>query len=112
MSNRYLFATAILALVATVGCIRTPGGIAASNTPIGARSYKVLGEAYGTDTQVALFGIIPVSGPNSMQAAIEDAKTKSGGDALVDVTVEGVAKYFILFSTYTTEVRGKAIKYQ
>ena len=32
-------------------------------------------------------------------------------DAIIDVTVEGVGKYFLLFSTYTTEVRGKAIKY-
>lgn len=112
MIRKALPALAVLALAATVGCLRTPGGVAPSNTPLGNKTYKVIGEAYGSDTQVSLLGIIPVAGPNSMQAAIEDAKKKAGADALIDVTVEGVGKYFVLFSTYTTEVHGKAIKFQ
>lgn len=102
---------AVLALVATVGCLRVPAGVAPSNTPLEARSYNVIGDAFGRATHVSLFGIIPISSPNHTASAIEAAKNTSGGDALIDVTVESVSKYFILFSTYTTEVRGKAIKF-
>lgn len=102
---------AVLALVATVGCLRVPAGVAPSNTPLEARSYNVIGDAFGRSTHVSLFGIIPISSSNHTAKAIEAAKNTSGGDALIDVTVESVSKYFILFSTYTTEVRGKAIKF-
>jgi len=102
---------AMLALAATVGCLRVPAGVSPSNTPLGARSYNVIGDAFGKATHVSLFGIIPISSPNYTANAIEAAKNTSGGDALIDVTVEHVSKYFILFSTFTTEVRGKAIKF-
>ena len=111
MSKMSQLCIALAALAVAVGCVRMPAGLSASNTPLGTRSYKVIGEAYGSDTQVSFLGILPVSGPNYTYAAIEDAKKSSGADALIDVTVEGVGKYFFLFSTYTTEVRGKAIKF-
>ena len=110
--KKSLFALAgCAALLFSVGCVRTPGGLSCSNTPLGNRSYTVIGDAYGEDTSVYLLGILPVSSPDHIQNAIDEAKTSVKADALIDVTVEGVSKYFILFSTYTIEVRAKGIKF-
>jgi len=100
-----------LALAALVGCIRTPGGLAGSTTPIEGRAYKVTGEAFGSVTQRCILGIIPTGDGVQLQAAIEDAKMRSGADALIDVTVDSYRKWYLLFGTITTEVRGKAIKF-
>ena len=54
MKNTSRLCLAVLALAATVGCLRMPAGISPSNTPLGTRSYKVLGDAFGSDTHVAL----------------------------------------------------------
>ena len=111
MNRLCKFSMAAAAIAIMVGCVRMPAGVSPSNTPLGTRSYKVVGEAYGSSTSVAFLGFLPVSSPNYTYEAIENAKQTSGGDALIDVTIEGTGKYFILFSTYTTEVRGKAIKF-
>jgi len=100
-----------LALAALVGCMRTPGGIAESTTPVEGRAYKVIGEASGAVTQYHILGIIPTGEGVRLKAAVEDAKKKAGADALIDVTVDSYQKYFVLFSTTTTEVHGKAIQF-
>ena len=102
----------MLLLGLCLGCIRVPGGISSSTTPINSRAYSVIGEAYGEETHYDLLGIVPLSRANHLQNAIEDAKKQSGADALVDVTVESVKKVYILFTSYTVEVRGKAIKFK
>lgn len=101
-----------LALASLVGCLRVPAGVSPSTTPLGTRSYTVLGECTGTDTHVDLFGFIPLTGADHTQKAIDNAKAQAKADGLIDVTVESVQKYFILFSTYTIEVHGKAIKFK
>ena len=103
-------ALAALALAAFLGCLRIPGGIAPSSTPIDGRPYQVLGDAYGKSSQLYVLGS-PTGSAALTQDAIADARAKSGGDALIEVTVEAYVKDYILFSTMTTEVRGKAIKF-
>lgn len=111
MRRRLALGFSLVALTALVGCLRVPSGLAPSNTPLGARQYTVTGPAFGTDTATVLFGIIPITAPDNTQRAIDQAVANAGADALIDVTVETVSKYYIIFSTYTIEVRGKAIKY-
>lgn len=111
MPKKLLRALSMVGLFAMVGCLRVPAGLAPSNTPLQNRPYTVIGEAFGTDTHADLFGVIPVTRAEHTQRAIDEAVKASGADALIDVTVETVTKYWIVFSTYTIEVRGKAIKY-
>jgi hypothetical protein len=100
-----------LACVLLTGCATTPGGIAASSTPLEGRAYVTLGRTAATDSRICLFGIIPISSGNSMRAAVDEAARNKGGDALIDVTVEGSHQYWILFSRDITRVEGIAIRF-
>ena len=101
----------VLALGSLVGCMRSPGGISQSTTPIEGRPYTILGEAYGAKTQYHILGVIPTGAANVLQEAVDEAKRASGADALIDVTVEDYYKNFVVFSSTTMEVHGKAIKF-
>lgn len=93
------------------GCATMPGGVAPSSTPLEGRSYQVLGYTEATDSRICLFGIIPVSGHNSIRDAIRRASRKVGGDALIEVTAEGYSQYWILFSRDVTRVEGIGIRF-
>jgi len=105
---------AMLAITAAVlaGCAHMPGGIAPSTTPINNRQYVELGDVSASDSKVMLLGLIPISGSNDIQDAIDKAKQKVGADALIDVTVEGYGQWWILWSNTTTKVTGKGIKFK
>ena len=92
-------------------CATNPGGVAASSTPLEGRSYVVLGRTAATDSCIRLLGFIPVSGHNSMRAAIDSAARKVGGDALIDVTVEGYFQWWILFTRNITRAEGIGIRF-
>ncbi len=94
------------------GCAHIPGGLAPSTTPIEGKAYDVMGEVKGTDSRTLLLGILPISGANTIQGAINDAKSKMGADALIEVTAEAYSSWWILWSNNTTVVRGKAIKFK
>ena len=94
------------------GCAHMPGGISDSTTPINGRPYVELGKVVGKDSQISLLGLFPISGSNDIQDAIDDAKKEKKADALIDVTVESYGQYWILWSTWTTKVSGKAIKFK
>jgi hypothetical protein len=94
------------------GCATSPGGIAASSTPLEGRKYKVLEKTSATSNCVRLLGIIPISGSNNMRSAVDKAARKVGGDALIDVTVEGFNQYWILFSRDVTYVEGIGIRFE
>ena len=98
-------------LTSLVGCMRMPGGISASTSPIDGKAYTILGEAFGSATQYHILGIIPIGDGVLLQDAVNNAKLKTGADALIEVTADEYIKNFIVFSTTTTEVRGKAIKF-
>ncbi len=93
------------------GCATMPGGVAPSSTPLEGRSYQVLGYTEATDSRICLFGIIPVSGHNSIRDAIQRAARKVGGDALIEVTAEGYSQYWLLFSRDVTRVEGIGIRF-
>ena len=93
------------------GCATTPGGIAASSTPLEGRSYQVLGYTESTDSLISLFGIIPVSRHNSIRDAIQAAARRVNGDALIEVTAESYSQYWILFSRHVTRVEGIGIRF-
>ena len=92
------------------GCTRMPGGIAASNIPLSPGGYTPLSHVGASDCKINLFGIIPISGANYTQDALEKAIGKSGGNALINITVESVSAYYILWSQTCTEVRGTAVQ--
>jgi hypothetical protein len=100
-----------LAIGVLAGCAHIPGGIAASSTPLEGRKYTVLGHAEASDNYVLLLGFLPVSSPNTIRRALEKACVKAGGDALIDVTVECHAEYWILFFLQVTTVEGTAIRF-
>ena len=94
-----------------VGCAHTPGGISDSTTPINGRSYTVLGRTSASDSNILLLGLIPITPHNSTSQCVREAIAKKGGDALIDVTVEGYAQWWILFIRFATKVEGTAIKF-
>jgi hypothetical protein len=93
------------------GCAHIPGGISDSTTPINGRQYKDLGRVTGTDTRIMLLGLLPISGSNDIQEAIDDARRKCGADALIEVTVDSYGHYWILWASQTTSVSGIGIKF-
>lgn len=97
-------------LVAASGCARTPGGVTASNIPLEPGGYIPLGHVGASDCKVNLLGLIPVSGGNHIEDAMKRAQQKGGGDALVNITVDLVSKYFVLWSQTCTEVRATAVR--
>ena len=100
------------ALVFVAGCAHAPGGIAPSTTPIDGRTYDILGHAETTDSRVSLLCLLPISGANSIQGAVDKAKKQFDADALIDVTVEAYSQIWILWCNNTTMVRGKAIRFK
>jgi hypothetical protein len=111
LSTRTRFTVAALAALSLVGCLRAPGGLAPSTSPLEGRTYQILGKAMGSATQYHILGMIPTSQAVMLQQAVDDAKGKAGADALIEVTSDYYVKDFVLFSSTTTEVRGKAIKF-
>jgi hypothetical protein len=94
------------------GCATTPGGLAASNTPLEGKQYTVGRQVTGKDSLIRLFMFLPVSGSNTIRDALDEAIRAGGGDALIDITVESYDTYWILFSKHTTRVSGKTIRFK
>lgn len=107
---RILFSIACLGIVS--GCAHTPGGIAPSNVPIEGRKYHVVGPARATESVVRLFGIIPLSGSNSINGAMQACIRSRQGDALIGITSESYMQFWILFTRSTISVQGDVIKFE
>lgn len=99
-------------LLLASSCAILPAGISDSNTPIGDRSYTVVGRAVETESRIYLLGFIPVTGANHTREAVEDAIDSKRGDALINITVEYYAQWWILFTRYTTRVEGDVIRFE
>jgi hypothetical protein len=106
---RILLPLGILSLLS--GCINSPGGIAPSNVPMDGRTYSVLGETSATDSSIWILGFIPVTGSNKIRDALSDAMRKKDADAMINITVESYAQYWILFVRYVTRVDGTAVRF-
>lgn len=109
--HRLGLATSILLLAtALAGCVRTPGGVAASSIPLAPGGYTPLGPVRASDCKVNLLGILPISGGNRLDQALARAKRKNkNADALVEITVDRDSKFFILWSQTCTVVRATAV---
>ncbi|MFH1476613.1 MAG: hypothetical protein ABIH24_03855 [Verrucomicrobiota bacterium] len=94
------------------GCACIPGGIAASNTPLHAKPYTVIGDTEGRDSHYAILGLIPVTSGNSLKDAVKKAKGRVGADALIDITVDSYTQWWILFTRTVTEVYAKGIRFK
>lgn len=79
-----------------------------------AKSYKELGPAEGEACRFFILAVIPF-GDSTFSSAVDEALAKSGGDALLNVTVSSSLYGFIpiynVFSYTCTNVRGIAIKF-
>jgi len=103
-SHRRVGSSLGAALVLLAGCY-APVQMTASNRPV--TELKTLGKRVdGWSCQYHLFGALPVSGGNTIRAAIEDAKEKAKADTLVEVTVDRRNAWFLLASSSCTLVSG------
>lgn len=79
-----------------------------------AKSYKELGPVDGEACRFFILAAIPF-GDSTFSSAVDEALTKSGGDALLNVTVSSSLYGFIpiynVFSYTCTNVKGIAIKF-
>jgi hypothetical protein len=111
-SIKLFMLAAVCSLFIVSGCAHMPGGIAPSTTPLDGKEYDIIGPAVGSDSRIALLGILPISGANDTRHAVAKALKKSGGDALINVTTEYVVRYWILWGSANTYVYGDAIKFK
>ncbi len=103
-----------LALLTSSGCMSWPGGITSSTIPITSKdSYVVVQkDVTGSDWSIGFFNNpIPALNPYS---ALQNAKEKSGADALINVTAKNEVYWptiFPLITYHRTQIRGDAIKF-
>jgi hypothetical protein len=84
--------------------------VAPSNIPLAQDGYREIGPVAASDCKVNLFGIIPISGSNRVADAVRSALRKeSRADALINISIDVVSKYFILWSSTCTEVHATAV---
>lgn len=119
MQRAAWFACAVLLLT---GCTSTGtlGLVTKSASDPGAAlrdgaSYKDLGPASGSSCRYFLLAIVPW-GDGTFSSAVDEALMKSGGDALLNVTVSNSLYGFIpiynVFTYQCTNVSGTAIKFE
>jgi hypothetical protein len=100
-----------LGLLALIACAHTPGGVASSNIPLAPGSYDVLGEVEGRDCLYNLLMLVPFGTGNKVRDAISEAlESKDGADALVNLSVDQYAQFWLLFSRHCTTVNATAVK--
>lgn len=80
------------------------------------QAYKELGAAQGEACRFFLLGMIPW-GDATLSTAVDDALSKVGGDAMVNVTVSNSLYGFLpvvynVFSYTCTDVKGIAVKFE
>lgn len=80
-----------------------------------ARPYREVGPARGSSCRYFLLAIAPW-GDGTFSSAVDEALAKSGGDALLNVTVSNSLYAFIpiynVFTYQCTDVLGTAIKFE
>jgi hypothetical protein len=110
----------VLLAVALVGCtsVGTLGVATKSSADPGAvlrtgQSYKELGPAEGEACRYFLLAMVPW-GDATFSKAVDNALAKTGGDALINVTVSnslyGFVPLYNIFAYTCTEVKGIAVK--
>lgn len=111
MLQKVMIAIVMMICLSLTACVRQPGGISPSNIPITQDGYRTLGKVEVSDCKINLFGLIPISSANYLWDAVDEAQRQiPGTDGLVNITVDRVSKYFILWSQTCTEVRATAVR--
>jgi len=107
-TSAYILAALLLA--AGLSCVTTEVARQASTIPI-APSMEVrdLGPTRGSSTAWSFLGLWMWGRPET-GAAMDEAVREKGGDALVDVRCYQTWRWFVLFTTTTVYVEGKAVK--
>jgi hypothetical protein len=99
-----------LLLALTVSCSTTPVCISPSNTPIpGNAVVQNLGKTAGSDTTWSFLGLWMWGRPD-IDAAMREAISAKGGNALVGVQCYKIFRWFVLFSTTTVRIEGEAVR--
>lgn len=71
----------------------------------------MIGRVAASDCKVNLFGILPVSGSNTVADAVRNALRKeSRADALVELSIDRSSKFSILWSQACTEIHATAVR--
>ena len=98
-------------LVALAGCtlfIPTPPHMAATEI---SPNVQVVGTVEGESRANYIMGFGPF-GDNSLKSALQDALSKRGGDAVINVSVDSaITDFFGIFTIQRTMVMGTAVKY-
>jgi len=96
----------------TLGMVTKTGGSAVLKN---GQSYQDLGAVSGKSCRYFLLGVFPW-GDGTPSDAVRDALEKSGGDALINATVEtglyGFIPIYQVFSYTCTTISGTAIKFE
>lgn len=90
------------------GCSSRPSSLITSTSPLPPGIRGTI-PASGSNCQVNLLGLIPITGSADSQDALDEAKEEADVDVLTDVTVDHGGVYLILFSTDCVRVRGKGV---
>lgn len=106
--NHSIIILSLLLGISLFACI-TPAGITSSTTPLrGKEIVNHHGKVKGTDSTWSVLGIWMFGRPD-IDDAIQDALSKKGGNALVNVRCYNDKMWFLLFSIDRVIVEGEAV---
>jgi len=107
-----MFRTFALGLVFLASCAHQTGGVAPSNVPLAPGTYRVLGDTFGRDCVFFLFGLIPLTGGNTTQEAVNRAIAHSpGADALIDISADTYTQWWIVLTNTCTVIRATGVAF-
>jgi hypothetical protein len=78
--------------------------------PVPPATYSVIGPARASACGVLVFGILPINVNDRTQRAYDAALQRSGGNALVDVSVRDRWYYIYIGGMVCTDIQGTAIR--
>jgi hypothetical protein len=111
LNNKTVSLILITGLAFLLSCATSPVGITSSNTPLHNKNItENLGKVDGeSGIRFALLGLW-MFGQLDIQSAIDDALSKKGGDALINIKCYETNTYFIIGSVKKVRVEGEAVK--
>jgi len=72
---------------------------------------QIIGPAEGEARASYIFGLLGPLGDDRIEAAVKDALSKSGGDALINMTVDRAVTHYLVFLVHIrTFVSGTAVR--
>ena len=102
----------VILLVFSTGCICRMAGIAPSSCPITGRdTYTIIGPVTAYAYGVALMGV-PICENDQAKLCLKRALEKSGGDALIEVTMDNGMLFLYYICPMWTRIEATAIKFE